>query len=145
MGFQANGSRSTIAEGVNLDAGGILIGKPNNTSTDRVGAAWPIDYKTVKEPIIYLTVPDQMDVIKYPGSNVFYLTFPAEERGSVPKPKISRKHNTNGQTVVVLDWTGTGYELKPTDYIYFAVKVRADAVNGFDTAEIGRASCRERV
>ena len=133
IGFRATASKPSVVNGINLDAGGILEGKPNNTATDRVGMAWPVEYKTIKDPIIYLTVPDQMDLTKYPGSNTFYMISPNSRRVEVPDPKITQKTNAYGQTVMVLDWTGTGYEIEPGDAIDFAFKVRSDAVGSFDT------------
>ncbi|MEY8662845.1 KxYKxGKxW signal peptide domain-containing protein, partial [Ligilactobacillus faecis] len=138
LSLNAGGTLSNTSiyrPGTNLDAGGILEGKPNKTATDLPGGKWQaptqIIYKKVKDPIVYFTVPDQMEITRISGSNSFYTVKSAQ--GDVPKPKISRKHNSDGQEVIILDWTGTGFELGPTDSVSVNVQVRSDALNGFDT------------
>ena len=138
LSLNAGGTLSNTSiyrPGINLDAGGILEGKPNKTVTDLAGGKWQaptqIIYKKVKDPIVYFTVPDQMEITRISGSNSFYTVKSAQ--GDVPKPKISRKHNSDGQEVIILDWTGTGFELGPTDSVSVNVQVRSDALNGFDT------------
>ena len=59
MGLQTMGSVSTPSKGTNLDAGGVLVGKGNGTATDLPGHALTVEYGTVREPIVYLTVPEQ--------------------------------------------------------------------------------------
>ncbi|MEY8662909.1 KxYKxGKxW signal peptide domain-containing protein, partial [Ligilactobacillus faecis] len=126
---------SVYKPGVNLDAGGILEGKPNNTATDLSGGYWleqpKTVYKKVKDPIVYFTVPDQMEATKLVYSNRLYAVRSAQ--GEVPEPKVSRKYNSDNQEVIILDWTGTGFELGPTDRVEIYVRVRSDALNGFDT------------
>ncbi|MEY8663106.1 KxYKxGKxW signal peptide domain-containing protein, partial [Ligilactobacillus faecis] len=134
ISLNSDGSKSVVNDRTNLDAGGILEGKANATPTDGPGGKWPVQYSTVKEPIVYLTIPDQTDIVKYSGLSTIY-KFSGKGSDNIPRPKVSRKHNTNGQSVIVLDWTGTGYEMQPDTGINFILKVRADAVNSFDTAK----------
>ena len=56
----------------NLDAGGVLQGKPDQTATDLPGHALNIPFGTVKEPILYFTVPNQMTIENISGTNQFY-------------------------------------------------------------------------
>lgn len=139
MGLQTMGSVSTPSKGTNLDAGGVLVGKGNGTATDLPGHALTVEYGTVREPIVYLTVPEQTVLTNFAKSDKFYqVTYDKRYQNPVtPEPKIIQKQNINGQTVVILDWTGTGFELKPQMKILFNLKVVSDAVNGFD---VGRTT-----
>ncbi|NEF94660.1 mucin-binding protein, partial [Ligilactobacillus murinus] len=118
---------------VNLDAGGTLQGKPNKTATDLPGHALNIPFGTVKEPILYFTVPNQMTIENISGTNQFYKVYWAE--GSVPKPQITRKQNLDGQVVYILDWTGTGFELSSKMVITFNMRVKKQGLNDFDPAQ----------
>ena len=139
MGFQTMGSVSTPSKGTNLDAGGVLVGKGNGTATDLPGHALTVEYGTVREPIVYLTVPEQTVLTNFAKSDKFYrVTYDKKYQNPVtPEPKVIQKQNINGQTVVILDWTGTGFELKPQMKVLFNLKVVSDAVNGFD---VGRTT-----
>ena len=118
---------------VNLDAGGALQGKPDQTATDLPGHALNIPFGTVKDPIVYLTVPNQMTIENISGTNQFYEVYGAE--GSVPKPQITRKQNLDGQVVYILDWTGTGFELSSKMGIIFKMRVKKQGLNDFDPAQ----------
>ena len=118
---------------VNLDAGGALQGKPDQTATDLPGHALNIPFGTVKEPILYFTVPNQMTIENISGTNQFYEVYGAE--GSVPKPQITRKQNLDGQVVYILDWTGTGFELSSKMGIIFNMRVKKQGLNDFDPAQ----------
>ena len=106
----------------NLDAGGVLQGKPDQTATDLPGHALNIPFGTVKEPILYFTVPNQMTIENISGTNQFYRVDGA--KSSVPKPQITRKQNLDGQVVYILDWTGTGFELSSEMTIWLSMRVR---------------------
>ncbi|MDE6376680.1 MAG: hypothetical protein K2L20_05960, partial [Ligilactobacillus sp.] len=133
IGLGAQGVKYQENESANLDAGGVLQGKADKTATDLPGHALNIPFGTVKEPIIYLTVPNQMKVEKWSGTNQFYKFISAE--GSIPKPEITRKQNRDGQVVYILDWTGTGFELSSQMSIRFNMRVVPRGLNGFDPAQ----------
>ncbi|WP_170207011.1 mucin-binding protein, partial [Ligilactobacillus murinus] len=133
VGLRTYGVKYKGNESANLDAGGVLQGKADKTTTDLPGHALDIPFGTVKDPIVYLTVPNQMKVENWTGTNRFYQVFNAE--GSVPKPKIKRKQNLDGQLVYILDWTGTGFELSSEMDIQFNMRVVPRGLNGFDPAQ----------
>ncbi len=135
LGLETLGTVSKTGTGKNLDAGGVLTGKGNKTTTDLPGHALAVEYGTIKEPILYLTLPDQTTLTNFKNSDQFYqVTFDKNDKNQVaPQPKITQKQNADGKTVVVLDWTGTGFELKPKMRVLFNLQVVSDAVNGFDT------------
>ena len=133
IGVQVLGKRYTPQTGVNLDAGGILTGNANRTDTDLPGHGLNVPYLTVTDPILYFTLPDQTQVTNFKNSNTFYQITKPPATG-VPTPKITQTTNTDGQTVVILDWTGTGFELLPEMLITLNLKVNENAINGFDTA-----------
>ena len=135
LGLETLGTVSKSGTGKNLDAGGILTGKGNKTTTDLPGHALAVEYGTIKEPIVYLTLPDQTTLTNFKNSDQFYqVTFDKNDKNQVaPQPKITQKQNADGKTVMVLDWTGTGFELKPKMRVLFNLQVVSDAVNGFDT------------
>ncbi|MBD5069175.1 MAG: hypothetical protein HDT50_03140 [Lactobacillus sp.] len=133
IGVQVLGKLYTAQNGTNLDAGGILTGKANQTSTDLPGHGLNVPYLTVKDPILYFTLPDQTQVTNFKNSNTFYQITKPPATG-VPTPKINQTTNTDGQTVMILDWKGTGFELLPEMLITLNLKVDENAVNGFDTA-----------
>ena len=135
LGLETLGTVSKSGTGKNLDAGGVLTGKGNKTTTDLPGHALAVEYGTIKEPIVYLTLPDQTTLTNFKNSDQFYqVTFDKNDKNQVaPQPKITQKQNADGKTVMVLDWTGTGFELKPKMRVLFNLQVVSDAVNGFDT------------
>ncbi|WP_056957206.1 mucin-binding protein [Ligilactobacillus apodemi] len=133
IGVQVLGKRYTPQTGVNLDAGGILTGNANRTDTDLPGHGLNVPYLTVTDPILYFTLPDQTQVTNFKNSNTFYQITKPPATG-VPTPKTTQTTNTDGQTVMILDWTGTGFELLPEMLITLNLKVNENAINGFDTA-----------
>ena len=131
--LETNGVKYKGDARANLDAGGVLQGKPDQTATDLPGHALNIPFGTVKEPILYFTVPNQMTIENFSGTNQFYRVDGAE--GSVPKPQITRKQNLDGQVVYILDWTGTGFELSSEMTIWFIMRVKKQGLNDFDPAQ----------
>ncbi len=111
----------------NLDAGGILVGKPNETATDGPGGGFSTQYYPIKEPIVYFTLPEQT-VLDSRENNKFWSS-------NAPEPKVSIKEGKYGNTIVVLDWTGTGFETPPDWQATVYLKVQDNVVNGFDVGQ----------
>ncbi|MEY8662496.1 KxYKxGKxW signal peptide domain-containing protein, partial [Ligilactobacillus faecis] len=137
MGFETLGAISTTGSGSNLDASGVLVGKGNATATDLPGHALTVEYGTIKEPVVYFTMPDQTELTDFARDNKFYqVTLNGKQIAVVP-PKITQKKNSTGQTVVILDWRGTDFKFTPKMRLLFNLKVIENAINGFD---VGRTT-----
>lgn len=76
------------------------------------------------EPVMYVTVPNQMTVKMTNG-------LPYTSPNTI-KPKISVTRNNVGQSVLILDWSGTGYTTNTADKYTFTFEVNNIAVGSVD-------------
>lgn len=114
--------------GSNLDA---YDGSPYNLSGNNGLVA-----AGIFEPIVYVTVPEQMTLQLTNG-------LPYSSKNTIA-PTLTSLKNQNGQTVLKMDWTGTGYTTNSNDGYVFTFNVDSTATSTI-VANFGQSPSPEYV